>query len=414
MTAGRPVAFLCPGKFSFGELQNAITVARQLPPDVPAEFLVSKQYLGLVQRSGAAARAIPGGPGSEDSVLGMLKDLDPAGVVVADHHLFALERAPFPLETVLRVARPVVALDSLCLGPTASKMQMALSRQPAMQPIHRWFPPETEVPALPAEMGLIRPVPVAGLSRPDDSFDLYGDHLEPRRTKDDVFRALGISGDRSLVVSAQSSWAASAYGLLGRVSRTADVDTYRNLRNRWSVEMFSRVGSPITVLEVSSGAIAQTHHAGVDFLSIPYQAMDDFVDILAAADLYITDNLTSGALAKAAALGTATLALVNERNDRSTDSFSTEWLALMETHFPGFGVRFLVNPFGWADELVPLLDANEYLAALPRVEIFDLDACAAAIREHLGTVFGPVTQALRRQVEGLSTATTMLLERLTP
>ena len=414
MTASRPVAFLCPGKFSFGELQNAITIARQLPPDMPSEFLVSEQYLGLAQRSGVSARSIPTGPGSGEKVLELLKGLNPAGVVVADHHLFALERAHFPFETVLRAGSPVVALDSLCLGPAASRMQMALSRQPAMKPIHRWFPPETDIPALPAEVGVIRPVPVAGLSRPEDSFDLYGGGLKPRRTKEEVFGALGISGDRCLVVSAQSNWATNAYGLLGRVSRTADSDTYRNLRSLWSAEMFSRVGRPITVLEVSSGGAAQTRRNGVEFLSIPYQAMDDFVDILAAADLYITDNLTSGALAKAAALGTATLALVNERNDRSADPFSTEWLARMETHFPGFDVRFLVNPFGWADELAPLLAENEYLAALPTAEIFDLDACAAAIREHIGTTFGPVTQALRRQVAGLPTATTMLHARLKP
>ncbi|WP_284753233.1 DUF6365 family protein [Arthrobacter sp. efr-133-R2A-120] len=412
MTIRTPVVFLCPGKFSFGELQNAITVARQLPAEVASEFLVSEQYLDLARRSGVSARALPRGSRNQETTLAILKDLNPAGIVVADHHLFALERANFPLETVLRLNRPVVTLDSLCLGPSESIMKMALSRQPSMKPIHRWFHPETVVPGLPKEMNLIRPVPVAGLGRADDSFNLYGTLLEARQAKEAVFDRLGISQERSLVVVAQSNWATSAYGLLGRISKDADSDTYRDLRNRWSAEMFSRVGLPITVLEVSAGGNSATYYNGVEFLPSSYQPMDDFVDILAAADLYVTDNLTSGAMGKAAALGTATLALVNESNDRSTDPFSTEWLAQMESYFPGFDVRFLVNPFGWADELAPLLTNNEYLASVPKAEIYDLDACASAIRKHVGIKFGPASQTLNRQIAGLPMASTMLLERL--
>jgi hypothetical protein len=412
VTHALPLAFVCPGKFSFGELQNAITIAKQLPADIRPEFLVADQYLGLVQRSGISARSISGSPGNRNAALTALQELDPAGVVVADHHLFALERTTFSLESVLLLDRPAVALDSLCLGPSASTMRMALSQQPAMEPIHRWFPPETEVPELPGGMTMMRPVPVAGLSRPEDSFDLYGKGLRPKRTREDVFHRLGISGDRSLVVAAQSNWATSAYGLLGRVSKTANPETYQGLRNRWSAEMFSRVGRPVTVLEVSSRATAATHHGDVEFLSCPYQPLDDFVDILAAADLYITDNLTSGAMAKAAALGTATLALVNESNDRSDDPFSKAWFAEMESNFPGFDVRFLVNPFGWTDELAPLLADNPYLAALPKAEIYDLQASAEAIREHLGVRFGPASQALAHQVAKLPAAVTILRERL--
>ncbi|MFH5879174.1 hypothetical protein [Arthrobacter sp. NA-172] len=62
MTATLKIAFVCPGKFSFGELQNAITVAWQLPATVEAEFLASDQYLNLALGSGVAAHPIPTGP----------------------------------------------------------------------------------------------------------------------------------------------------------------------------------------------------------------------------------------------------------------------------------------------------------------------------------------------------------------
>lgn len=406
-----PFVFFCPGKFSFGELQNAITIAGQLPPEDPVEFLVAEQYLDIVRRSGVRAREVPRGPGSQEATLALLRGMHPAAVVVADHHLLSLERGNVSMLQLLEVGCPVIAMDSLCLGPAASLMQMALSRQPGTSPIHRWFPPETPIPALPAEVSVIRAVPVAGLGRPADSFDLYGDGLKPRRTKAEVFNALGVSSGRSLVVAAQSSWATSAYSLLGRVAKNSDMETYRNLRERWSAEMFRRAGGPVTVLELSSNSKTATSYGNVEFLPCPYQPMDDFVDILAAADLYVTDNLTSGAMAKAAALGTPVLALVNQHNERSADPFSTAWLSDMESHFPGFDVPFLVNPFGWAEELAPLLYKNQYLAAVPKAEIYNLEACAAAIQEHLGQEYGPVTQALRRQVAGLPAAGVLLKER---
>ncbi|MEZ2391849.1 DUF6365 family protein [bacterium RCC_150] len=412
MTAQTPVVFFCPGKFSFGELQNAITMARQLPAELPAEFLVSEQYLALVQGSGMSARAIPYGPGGEEAVLALLTGLQPAGVVVADHHLFALERGNLPIEKLLSAGAPVVALDSLCLGPGPSTMRMGLSQRPETKPIHRWFPAEAEVPAVPDGVSLMRPVPVAGLGRPADSFDLYGESLKPHRTRDEIFSRLGISTDRSLVVAARSNWATSAYGLLGRLSKDADSGTYQTLGNQWWVEMFRLARRPITVLELTSGTSITTWSDDVELRRRRYEPIDEFVDILAAADLYITDNLTSGAMAKAAALGTAAVALVNERNERSTDPFSEKWLASMESYFPGFDMDFLVNPFGWTEELAPLLAKNEYLAALPKAEMFNLDSCAAAIQEHLGVESGPVTQALRHQVAGLPRASALLRERL--
>jgi hypothetical protein len=409
--ASRPLLFFCPGKFSFGELQNAITIAGQLPPEDAIEFLVAEQYLDVVRRSGVRARAVPRGPGSQEATLALLRGLNPALVVVADHHLLSLERGNVSMTQLLEAGSPVIAMDSLCLGPAASLLQTALARQPGTSPIHRWFPPQTSIPALPAEVSVIRAVPVAGLGRPADSFDLYGDGLRPRKTKAEVFNALGVSSGRFLVVAAQSSWATSAYSLLGRVAKNAGTETYRTLRERWSAEMFSRTGRPITVLELSSNSKSPTSYGNVEFLPCPYQPMDEFVDILAAADLYVTDNLTSGAMAKAAVLGTPVLALVNQRDERSVDSFSTAWFSDMETRFPEFGVRFLVNPFGWAEELAPLLYKNEYMAALPKAEIYNLEACVAAIQEHLGQRSGRVTEALRRQVAGLPTASTLLTER---
>jgi hypothetical protein len=410
--ARRPLVFFCPGKFSFGELQNVITVARQFPPGDPVEFLVAEQYLDIVRRSGVEANAVPQGPGNREATMSLLRDMRPLAVVVADHHLLALERGNVSAQQLMDLGCPVIAMDSLCLGPGASTLTMALARQPGTAPIHRWFPPETAIPALPADITLMRAVPVAGLGRPADSFNLYGEGLRPARTKAEVFSSLGISSMRSLVVAAQSGWATSAYGLLGRVSRNADTDTYRSLKDRWAAEMFSRTGRPVTVLELSSSTRKATVHDNVEFLPCPYLPMDDFADILGAADLYVTDNVTSGAMAKAATLGTPVLALVNQHNERSGDPFSAGWLAEMEAKFPGFGVRFLVNPFGWAEELAPLLYRNDYMAALPKAEIYNLDACVAAVQELLGQRDGPATLALNRQVAGLPTAAALIRERV--
>jgi hypothetical protein len=408
----RSIVFFCPGKFSFGELQNAITIARQLSADEDAEFLVAEHYLDIVRRSGIDACALPQGPGSREATLSLLRDRLPQAIVVADHHLLALERGNVTATDLVGVGCPVIALDSLCLGPGALTLKSALTRQPGTAPIHRWFPPETEIPALPDGVSLMRAVPVAGLGRPADSFNLYGDGPSPQRTKAEVFSSLGISNRGSLVVSAQSGWATSAYGLLGRVSRRAGPDSYRSLRERWTAEMFSRSGHQVTLLELSSNTRNPATYGRVEFRHCPYQPMDDFTDILAAADLYVTDNVTSGAMAKAAALGTPVLALVNEQDHRSTDPFSAAWLAEMESNFPGFGVRYLVNPFGWAEELAPLLFKNAYLSALPKAETYNLDDCAAAIQQLLGQREGPATDALRHQVAGLPTATELLYKRV--
>ncbi|MFH5879175.1 DUF6365 family protein [Arthrobacter sp. NA-172] len=341
-----------------------------------------------------------------------LEQSKPDGLVLADHHLFALEKTSVSLDALLGLGRPAVALDSLCLGPAASRMQMALSQQPSMSAIHRWFKPETTVPPLPSGVPLMRPVPVSGLGRREDAFNLYGDLLTPDRPKAEVFRRLGVSPDRALIVVAQSSWAISAYGLLGRVGKTTDSDSYRKLRRQWFSELFNKVGQPVTVVEMSSGDKSPTRQGTVDFLPLSYQPMGDFADILSAADLYLTDNLTSGAMAKAAAMRTPVLALVNERNERSTDAFSNSWFVQMEQLFPGFGVRFLVNPFGWVDELRPLLDRNDYLNAVPRTEIYDLDASARAVGELLSTATRPASDALARQLRGLPLAADMLAQKL--
>ncbi|MGO1384882.1 MAG: DUF6365 family protein [Arachnia sp.] len=402
------VRFIAPSAWSIGELANAIEFSRRLPSGWTSEFLVSTKHLAYARAAGLNATVLPRGRSAGAVVREVAAAVDTSALVLADHHLLGLERVGFDFRD-LSGARNLIAVDSLSFGPGPTQLRIAVSDREGAAPLQRWFPPTVAVPAVPEGVPLLRPVPVSGLSSSAGAhtvlpFDLFADeHGQslPRmgRTAAETRARLGIEHNRKLVVIALSNWASKAWTKpsLGKVN--PDRNTHLILRLNWLRELVSRIGQPLALVGVTGEVVDAD--LGAQVITTGMLPIDDFTDLLAAADLFLTDNITSGAMARAALVGTPVLTLTREHDAWEEDAFVGKWRRDMEEHFPGFDFPFLVNPFGWMSELAPLLAENPYLAAVPRADAYSLAAQVAACSAALDSPDRPVTDALQLQRHGL-------------
>jgi hypothetical protein len=151
----------------------------------------------------------------------------------------------------------------------------------------------------------------------------------------------------------------------------------------WVHEAFARLDAPVVIFGLDASK-SVPRDSQVSLRQLPFLGLSDFDNLLGATDLYITDNLVSAAMARAARMGVPCLAMTNMEGHKSSDSFSAAWHARMAIDTPGYDFQFLINPFGWADELSHLTRDNPYLEAVPRAEIFDMDGLTAAIAAEIG------------------------------
>ena len=413
--------FIAPSAYSIGELVNAIEIARTLPDPSQARFLVAGRNVDYVRASGFAAEKLPRGSAAAKACRQVVADADLDAVVLADHHLLGLERVGFTIDDVLGGA-PLVAVDSLAFGGAGRTLELAVSKVSDNPMVQKFFPAEVTLPTLPEQVPLLRPVPVAPAVVADEgtrrirSFDLYGDRL-PRDIDVAAVRArLGVEPHRKLVMLAMSNWATTAMTKPGLGAPNRDRDAVYQLRMRWFAELLRRIDEPIALVGVSADALPATGQ-DVQIITSGYLPLAEFTELLAAADLYLTDNITSGALARAVLLGTPAVVLTHEHEtEAGADAFTAHWREEMSEQFPGFDFPYLVNPFGWLDELQPLLTDNDYLRVLTRVDAYDLAAQVAACRAALlePDAHRHVRDALDRQRQGLPTGGEALHELRQP
>ncbi len=393
-----------PSAHSLGELANAMVMAAQLP-DRPITVMTSAAYADYARGAGLSVRELPRGRRAADVVRQSVADPDLAAVLLADHHLTALERVHFSLADLAGPA-PLICVDSLCLGPESRRLELAISRHSISPQMRHWFPLEVRTETVPREATLLRPVPVAGGAPGGIAFDLYGTTLRPRRSGEETRRSLGIAAGRTVVVTAMSNWAVRAITKPHEASPTRDRDEYLRLRIRWLVELAGRLHRRVTLVSLgaagSPGTVRSAEGGGrVEIVSLPGLGMQDFTDLVAAADLYLCDNLTSGAMARAAMLGTPVVALTNETGVWDDSDFARRWRAEMDRVFPHFDFPYLVNPFGWVRELDPLRADNPYLDAVPRAPAYSLDGQVRICTEALERADRPARDALADRVRTL-------------
>jgi CheY-like chemotaxis protein len=370
-----------------GELYNALVMGRSLEAaGMTTKFIVTEQLAAYATASGAdvIVRSMRRSRGPE--VVETIEQLAPDLVVLADYHLPFLEPGAAGIQNLISATVPTVMLDSLGFGLSGAEVSNALASLPGAEVLHRWFTPTTHIPRAAEPHALLHPVPVATPDAPN-SFALYDSIPGVRARSATVRQRYGIEAGRALVVVAQSAWAATAFTQLGRSRGHQLGRSYDDMRVDWILYCLSLVDLPITVVGVRRDAAARNRHANVSLVHAPFLGLDDFSDLLSAADLYLTDNILSAAMARAAMIGTPCLALVHEREaaaQPSTD-FEAAWHSEMATQFPGYDFDYLVNPFGWVGEVGAMMSGNPYLQAVPRVDVFDPVAVSNAVRRQLSS-----------------------------
>jgi len=386
------VLFLCPARYSLGEVHNAVIAARQLQ-HAEIFFCVTKPFESYVCSAGFPTALWPTGIDALRVVRDQMEAFAPDLVIVADHHVLGIERNNTVTFASLAelVRAPMVTFDSLLFARSVARLQTSVADLVPEAGLDRWFPETIELPEVPEGVGILRPAPVA-CSRHAGAFALYTD--APKHCGRELVRAeIGCRQDEVMVVLAQSAWARLAFDLVARLNRRSLQPGFHALLVEWLGEAFRRLGRPTRIVMIG-GQDGPDPNPLVAVTRLPTCSNDRFTDIVSAADLYLTDNVTSAGMARAVRCGTPGAALVNIDSRRSTDEFSARWFDRVGARFPGFDFPFVVNPFGWRDELAPLLADNPYFAALPTASIFDMDDVVRTVSAGLGQRDGPATQAL--------------------
>ena len=387
MSRAAEIVFVCPGRYSIGELYNAIVMSRSLEAaGMTTRFIVTEQLADYATASGAdvIVRSMRRNRGAD--VIDTIEQLSPDLAVLADHHLPFLEPGAAGIQNLVSPLVPTVMLDSLGFGLSGAEVTNTLAGLPGAEALRRWFTPTTSIPRAGNPQALLHPVPVATPDAPG-SFSLYDSVPEMGADRQATRERYGVAPERALVVVAQSAWAATGFTQLGRTRGRQLGRSYDDLRIDWILHCLSLVGVDLTVVGVRRDAAARDLHPNVSLVHTPFLGLDDFSDLLGAADLYVTDNILSAAMARAAVMGTPCLALVHERDGvaEPTDEFEANWHAEMLSLFPGYDFPYLVNPFGWISEVGAMMPGNPYLQSVPRVDVFDSRAVSRAVRRQLST-----------------------------
>lgn len=379
---GLRIAFICPSRFSLGETYNALRTAAQLAKeaDVAPFFVVSKENEWYGAEYGFPMFALPQHRSDNGAWLGLLlSNLKPDLLVIADHSNLALERTSLNFAALRSTGIPLVAVDSLQFAPGPRTVAYSIARMPGAQRLRKWFPPTLEIPALPPDVPVVTPSPVASLSSAFAPFALYDAVPTVATPPSEIRERLAVPSGSLMVVAAQSGWASKAFEhlSLGRTPR----GHYNTLRTERLVRALEETGRPVTLVGISGKVLPASESAQTTLRALPPLSGQSFTDLLAAADLYLTDNLISGAMAQAALLGTPVLALTNPsvHIPEEDDPLDAE----MAHAYPGFGFPYLVNPFGWQKELEPVLRDNTYLSAVPQAPAYSRNALSAAIDRQL-------------------------------
>ena len=385
MSRPAEIVFVCPGRYSVGELYNAIVMSRSLEAaGMTTKFIVTEQLADYATASGAdvIVRSMRRNRGAE--VIDTIEQLGPDLAVLADYHLPFLEPGAAGIQNLVSPRVPTVMLDSLGFGLSGAEVTNTLAGLPGAEALRRWFTPTTSIPRAENPQALLHPVPVATPDAPG-SFPLYDSVPEIGADRQAIRERYGVEPGRALIVIAQSAWAATGFTQLGRTRGRQLGRSYDDLRIDWILHCLSLVGVDLTVVGVRRDSASRDQYPNVSLVHTPFLGLDDFSELLGAADLYVTDNILSAAMGRAAVMGTPCLALVHEQGGvaEPVGDVEANWHADMRSLFPGYDFPYLVNPFGWISEVGAMMHGNPYLQSVPRVDVFDPRAVSRAVRIQL-------------------------------
>lgn len=126
--------FLCPSKFSIGELHNALVAGRDLlAGGWRVQCMVSRRNLDYAKSSETDEELLSESGKDAEAVLHRVRVIAPNLLVLADHHIWALEPTAASIRELLELGFPSLAADSLCLGarrPLSRARDRSSSRTP--------------------------------------------------------------------------------------------------------------------------------------------------------------------------------------------------------------------------------------------------------------------------------------------
>lgn len=203
---------------------------------------------------------------------------------------------------------------------------------------------------------------------------------------------LGLSAGAKVVLTTTATWQ-HTYKAYPNV--VAFVQLCTQLKER----IFADLGPDTRLIAVGSASLFQGQAPShvMQMSSVP---PSEFQTLIQAADLFVSDNVTSTTLARAALSGVPALALYSSlRRDAPGHLKGAPHLAgplrkaaeESEHLYP-----FRMFPVGWYHFLAPLLRANPFVDLMEHCEIFDTDRATGLIQELLGG--GPHTERLQGKV----------------
>ncbi|MCL6448795.1 MAG: DUF6365 family protein [Armatimonadetes bacterium] len=389
------VLVLSLSEHSLGELHNAILFARQVAKaGGTVLFLATGNHVSYTREAGFPVLPWRKSRGENAALVReQLAAFRPEAVLLADYYNLFLEEPVVDPEMLARLELPVATFDSMNFAPGPTLLEKEIFRESRYS---RAFGPggrfSALLPPVPPEMAVLRSCPV---NRPVKEpgilpVALYREHLFlPQGRRNGVRRRLGLDPDEKLVLLARSSWAHLAVKIRAMERALSTRFSYERILQHLLCLYLREAPCPVVVMGVGPQAAFSGGEEGVRFASLPFLGMAEYQELLLAADLFVTDNITSCSAAKAAVGGVPVLVLVSSLTSNGDGTYRAPFplakeavtlLRQWEKAVPGSIFPFRVFPFGWVRELAPLLQNNPYLDALVTAEMFDIRGTGEKIR----------------------------------
>ena len=380
---------------SLGELHNAICVAQQLMQrGADVLFLTLKNQQKYAKAAGMQVQVMQPKLRQHDMLRTAIEAFHADALVLADYYILDLETELIDLEALANLPVPCATFDSLGFAPGARTLQNRLVREQDERFFRGKFKRFVNIRALPEQIQVLRTCPVNAPVQTDAqmlSVKLYERPFTLTNAKRrEMRRSLGLHNDtEKLVMFAKASWASLnvRYRMVqaagGSGSVTYSYETYlQDLLTYYLAE----VDVPVTVVGVTSHvghATPSRSQKHIKFVNMPFLNMEEFAALLFSCDLFVADNITSSAMARAVFGNVPVLTLINTELTGTQDGSALELpasLKLAGEHaelvqkwnrlLPGGIYPFHTYPNGWIEELAPLLHENPYNDAIVQAEMY--------------------------------------------
>jgi hypothetical protein len=375
------VVFLTGRAKSLGESYTALQMARDLRAcGWSTTFLAFEFAASFLRDQGVPVVELSDDRAHNRRALQSASPAETRMMITVDYYLLrSADAAPFWDSRWLdEFGRPVATLDHLGFHPGASMLEIGFQR---VATSHWSTPKEVPIEELPPSIQtVLRPCPLHSPSAgPDPRVRPF--RLPPCAPPGPEAVAgarsrLGLSSDEKLVVLSMGSWVLQAANDL-RIP-------YRETVVRLLAGELVDLRIPVRLAFVCAEEPQRIERVG--HLTVHYLGKLSFSEteaLLSAADLVLSDNVTSSTISRAVLRQVPTAVFVNSAEASTTDGAlsieapflvsqaAREAIARMDAEAPGSVFPAWVYPLGWRRALEPLFRDNPYRSTTEWLELFD-------------------------------------------